>query len=353
MKSRLGLIAILTAMIFVNGSHASFALDNLQPIPIPLPDGSEGIGFDDLGFDAQLGQVLVPAGRTGNLDLIDPLTLTVTTIGGFSAQESFGGGHGEGTTSVDSGQGMLFAIDRSSRQVEVVDPATSTIVGSTSLGGDPDYIRYVELTHEIWITEPDAEQIEVFTVPDESGASPVYAAVIPIQGGPESLVIDETDGFAYTHLWAGVTVAVDLTTRSIVSQWDNGCHGSRGIALDEAQGFLFVGCSEGKAIVLDLNHDGQQLSNFEQGAGVDVISYNPTLRHLYVPSASTATMGILDVAADGTLSLLGVADTANGAHCVTADDQGNAWVCDPDNGQILLFRDSFPPDTEVTPTLER
>jgi hypothetical protein len=97
----------------------------------------------------------------------------------------------------------------------------------------------------------------------------------------------------------------------------------------------------------------QQLSSLEQGAGVDVISYNPTLQHLYVPSASTGTMGILDVAADGTLSLLGMADTAKDAHCVVADEQGNAWVCDPDHGQILLVKDSFPPDTEVTPTVQK
>jgi hypothetical protein len=353
MKNQLSLIALLVMMIFVNGRNLSFALDNLQPIPIALPNGSGGIGFDDLGYDAQLGKILVPAGRTGNLDLIDPVKLTITTISGFTAQDRFAGGHGEGTTSVDSGQGLLFAIDRSSRKLEVVDPATNKIVGSAALDSDPDYVRYVELTHELWITEPDREQIEVFAVPDESEPSPVFAAVIPIKGGPESLVIDKTRGRAYTHLWAGTTEAIDLKTRAVVAEWSNGCGASRGIALDETRGFLFAGCSEGKAVVLDLNHDGQQLSSLEQGAGVDVISYNPTLRHLYVPSASTGTMGILDVASDGTLSLLGVADTAKDAHCVTADDQGNVWVCDPDHGQILLVKDSFPPDTEVTPTVQK
>lgn len=58
-------------------------------------------------------------------------------------------------------------------------------------------------------------------------------------------------------------------------------------------------------------------------------------------SASTATISILDVTDDGTFSLPGMADTANGAHCVTVDDQGNAWVCDPDQGQRLLVRDPF------------
>src|SRR4051812_16680957 len=40
--------------------------------PIALPGGPPGIGFDDLRFSAALGGVLVPAGRSGNVDLIDP-----------------------------------------------------------------------------------------------------------------------------------------------------------------------------------------------------------------------------------------------------------------------------------------
>jgi hypothetical protein len=147
--------------------------------------------------------------------------------------------------------------------------------------------------------------------------------------------------------------AVDLKTRAIVAQWPNGCAGSRGIALDEKQGFLFAGCSEGKAVVLDTNTDGSQLSSLNFGSGVDVISYNPILKHLYIPGASSATMGILEVSTDGKLTLLGTADTASGAHCVTADDLGNAWVCDPDHGQLLLVKDPFPVTATLTPTSDR
>jgi len=293
----------------------------------------------------------VPAGRTGNLDLIDPKTLAITTIAGFSAQTNFGGGHGEGTTSVDAGGGLLFATDRSKMQVDVVDPVAKKIAASASVGGAPDYVRYVEATNELWVTEPDNEQLEIFTL--SSDKSPVHAAFIAIKGGPESLVIDGTRGRAYTHLWSGATVAVDLKTRAIVAQWSNGCAGSRGIALDEKAGFLFAGCSEGKAVVLDLKADGRQLSSLNFGSGVDVISYNPTLKHLYVPGASSATMGILDVAADGKLSLLATADIANGEHCVTADDLGNAWVCDPDHGQLLLIQDPSQPSATLAPTSDK
>jgi hypothetical protein len=98
---------------------------------------------------------------------------------------------------------------------------------------------------------------------------PAHSAFIAVSGGPESLVIDKTHERAYTHLWVGKTVAIDTRRHTIVATWANGCTDSRGIALDEKRGFLFAGCSEGKAVVLDVNHDGQQLSSLTYGSGVD------------------------------------------------------------------------------------
>src|SRR5690348_1744061 len=80
--------------------------------PLPLPDGKPGIGFDDLRFDATLGRLLIPAGRSGNVDLIDPATRAITPIGGFSKIARYDAGHGQSVTSVDAGAGWLFATDR-------------------------------------------------------------------------------------------------------------------------------------------------------------------------------------------------------------------------------------------------
>jgi hypothetical protein len=42
------------------------------PAALPMPGGQAGIGFDDLRFSPELGRVVVPAGRTGRVDLVDP-----------------------------------------------------------------------------------------------------------------------------------------------------------------------------------------------------------------------------------------------------------------------------------------
>ena len=311
------------------------------PAEIVLPGGDAGIGFDDLGYSPSLGKVLAPAGRTGNLDLVDPSTHQVTVIGGFRERGSFGGGHGEGTTSVDEGGGYLFATDRTSETVNVVDPRAGKIAVSAKLAAGPDYVRYVEPTRELWVTEPDRDRIEIFRL-EGSPPRPVHSAFLDVPGGPESLVVDSARGRAYTNLWKDKTLAIDLKSRSIVERWSNGCADSRGIALDRGRDFVFAACAEGKAVVLDAAHGGKILGSVTSGSGVDIIDYDPKLGHLYFPGARSETLAILAVSPEGQLSVLEIRPTAPSAHCVVSDRQGNAYVCDPKRGRLLVIRDSRP-----------
>ena len=326
-------------LILVGGSSAA------QTVTVELPGGSRGIGFDDLQFSPSSKKVLVPGGRTGRLFLVDPASRAVSSIGGFSASETFGGGHGEGITSVGEGENHLFVTDRSAQSLIVVDPASERVTARVKLAASPDYVRYVGATREVWVTEPDKDQIEVFKLAaSESGAAPVHEALIPVTGGPESLVVDATRRRAYTHLWEGTTIAIDLKTRYVVGRWKNLCKGSRGIALDEDRGLVFAGCSEGRAVVLDAARDGRVLDNVETDAtGVDIIDYDPTRHHLYLPGARSAKTAFVSVAADGALKELGSQPSPAGGHCGVSDQAGNVYVCDPKAGRLVVLRDGFPP----------
>jgi hypothetical protein len=306
--------------------------------PLPIPDGTGGIGFDDLLYVKSLDRVLVPAGRTGRLVLVDPATRALTSIGGFSTSAS-AGGHGAGTTSADAGDGLIYASDRNRKAVAVVDPGTKAILETTQLGAGPDYVRWVGPTKEVWVTEPQGKRIEIFKRQTGSGPRLVAAGSMAVNDGPESLVVDEKRGRAYTHTWHDETIALDLQTHRAVARWKNGCKGSRGIALDEARGFLFVGCDEGKAVVLDVAHDGKVLGTATSGNGVDIIAYAPGLKHLYLPGGDSATMAILAVADSGALTVLRTVPTAADAHCVAADATGGVYVCDPKQGRLLVFKD--------------
>jgi DNA-binding beta-propeller fold protein YncE len=304
---------------------------------VELPDGRPGIGFDDLRFSPTHG-VMAPGARTGELDLVDVTTRKVTAISGFAVDPLWFGGHGQGPTSVDEGDGFLFATDRTTEKISVIDPETRRILSTAHLGANPDYARFVSATSEVWVTEPDAQQIEVFTL---SGRSLARSGTISVLGGPESLVIDPMRDRAYTHLWGGATISIDVHSRAGLATWGNGCVGSRGIALDAARGFLFAGCDEGRGTVLDVANGGAMLGNLQvSSTGVDVIDYSPSLMHLYLPGKDSGTMTIAEVSSSGSLTLRSTVTTVGGAHCVAADDRGNAWVCDQDNGELLIYPDT-------------
>src|SRR5713101_921113 len=155
--------------------------------PIALPGGEGGIGFDDLGFSASLRKVLVPAGRTGTLDLVDPETRELVSIRGFARSSTFRGGHSEGITSVDEGGGFLFVTDRTAQWLNVVDPEKRSVASSARLASGPDYVRFVAETNEIWVTQPSAERIKVFRLRSKETPKPEHTSFIDVHDGQETL----------------------------------------------------------------------------------------------------------------------------------------------------------------------
>lgn len=307
---------------------------------------SGGIGFDDLWFSSELHAVLAPAGGTGCVQLFDSASGSQTSLCGISPGATYAGGHGEGTTSADFGAGFVFAIDRSSQSLQVVDPKTKQVTSKAPLAGGPDYVRWVSSKREVWVTEPDEEQIEVFAFGSDGPPKLARTGTIAVKGGPESLVIDAEHNRAFTHLWRGSTVPINIADRSVGKPFPNGCDGSRGIALDAVRGQLFAGCSEGKAVALDIEHGGKVIGSVNTPSGVDIISLNLSLHHLYVPAASDGSVSVLSVGLQGTLRKLGAFLAEKGTHCATGDDRARVWVCAPGTGTLMVFDDTFPPTAE-------
>src|SRR5262249_16392820 len=170
----------------------------------------------------------------------------------------------------------------------------------------------------------------------------VHKGAIDVPGGPESLAIDATRGRAYTHTWEDASVAIDLKSHKEVARWKNGCKPSRGIALEDKRGLLFVGCDEGKATVLDLSQNGKKVGEAPTASGVDIIAYAPSLGHLYVPGGDSAMLTILGVGAGGRLDVLGSAPVAADSHCVAAGDAGTGYVCERKQGSLAGCKTALP-----------
>ena len=341
--------AVVVLMVFMLAAcSAELNPSNVPAEVVELPNSSGPISFDDMVYDTRLSKVLVPANETGNLILVDPDTRDIHVISGFTPQKN-ADGQNEGITSITSGHDLFFATNRGALSLSVIDPSSGAILTSTAVMSTPNYVRYVSATDELWVTEMALGQIEVFSLPEGKDITPVHSGVIPIPDGPESLEIDKLHGLAYTNRpEKGVTEVINVFTRNIVKEWGNGCSQARGLALDVNNGFLFVACKEGKVVMLDTNNEGAQLASLSFGGDLDLISYNPSLKHLYLPSSASAILVILQVAEEAngsgtgtSLIRLGTADTALGANCVISDDHNNIWVCDPKHGRLLFIKDIF------------
>lgn len=309
------------------------------PVVVAIPGGHAGLDLDDLAFVPALGRVVVPAGQTGRLLLIDPATLATSQIDGVTAPAAGGRApDGAATSSVNYGDGYLFASNHAPAQIVVIDAHDGKVVDRTALASGPDYVRYLASPGEVWVTEPRAKQIEVFAFSHAPSVALKPVATIAVPGGPESLVFDPVRHRAYANLWGSETVAIDLDRHALVAHWKNTCEGSRGLALDEAHAHLFVGCTEGKVVTLDLAHDGRQIASAAAGKGIDIISYSPALHRLYVPAGKSANLSVFDVSAAGALAPVATYPAAAHAHCVTDDDHGTAFVCDPRGGNILVYK---------------
>ena len=88
--------------------------------------------------------------------------------------------------------------------------------------------------------------------------------------------------------------------------------------------------------------DRKQRGAAPAGKGVDIIAYSAALAHLYIPGGDSATLTIISVDEHGKLGVLGTTPAAADSHCVTTDDTGHAYVCDPKHGALLLVSDPYP-----------
>jgi hypothetical protein len=308
--------------------------------PLELPGGSAGIGFDDMTYSAGLAQVLVPAGRTGDVDLVAPSTEAVTSVTGFSTSASYGGDTSFGVTSAIEGNDVIYATDRTSKTLAAVDPATRKITETFTLASTPGYVRYVAATQEVWVTEPAAAQIEVVAVHAPDGGPGLAQVGTIAVDGAESLELDGTSGTAFTNSPKS-TIALDVTTHKIANTWPNGCTTARGLAVDPMNGWVIVGCNEGRLVVLS-ETSGSMLGAVSLGAGVDRLAYDASRTRAYVPiPSSPGAMGVIVLSAKGVPTIAGSVEAPDGAHCAVAPGGGEVFVCAPAKGQLVYLFDPF------------
>jgi DNA-binding beta-propeller fold protein YncE len=307
----------------------------LMSAAIALPGGPP-VGVDYLAYDAARDRIWVPAGNTGNVDVVDVATGQVTTVGGFATRASRRAGRPKmGPSSVTIANGVVWIGNRGDDRLCAFDARTLKKGACVGLASMPDGLAWVAPTHELWVTTPGDDTLTIIGV---SAGKPGAPAVVKLDGAPEGYAVDGARGVFYTNLEdKDRTLAIDVRTRKVTATFAPGCgaEGPRGLALDAAGRLLFVACTSG-VVALDLAHDGKAVGRLETGGGVDNIDYHPGRRLLYVASPDDGTLTIARVGPAGALTAVATAPTAKGARNAVVDARGTAYVPDSPEGKLIV-----------------
>jgi DNA-binding beta-propeller fold protein YncE len=307
---------------------------------VALPGGPP-VGMDYLAYDPTTNRVWVPAGNTGNVDVLDVATGKLTAIPGLTTAPSRRPDRPRmGPSSAVVGDGVVWIGNRGDGKVHAFDARTLAARGVVSLPSMPDGIAYVKATHELWVTTPRDQTISIANVANAAAPGPV--ATIKLDGDPEGFAVDGARGAFYTNLEdKDRTLTLDIKTRKVIASWPSGCgsEGPRGLALDAERRWLFVACTDG-ATVWDLAPVGGQvgkvLGRIKTGGGVDNLDYDPRRRLLFVASGKDGNMVVAHVDDHGALQKVAVAVTAKGARNPVLDAKGTAYVEDAPNGRLIV-----------------
>jgi len=306
----------------------------LATTSVALP-GDPPVGMDYLAFDAVNHRVWIPAGNTGNIDVLDVVTGKLTTLGGFPTRPSSRPNRPPmGPSSATVGAGKVWVGNRGDNTVCAFDGRSLEKQRCIQLAVMPDGVQYVAATDELWITTPADQSLVIV------GVKTAALSHLKLDGDPEGYAVDEARGVFYTNLEdKDRTLAIDLKTRKVLSSWTPGCgkEGPRGLALDGARRLLLVACTDG-AVSLDLAHDGKVVGRIKTGAGVDNLEYAAQARRLYIASGADGMLTVADVADGGAIKSVAQVATATGARNPILDGAGTLYVEDSAGGRLIVVR---------------
>jgi DNA-binding beta-propeller fold protein YncE len=306
----------------------------LYATAIPLP-GARPVGMDYLAYDRATNRVWIPAGNTGNVDVFDVATGKLTAIGGFATAAPRRPGRPRmGPSSATVGEGVVWIGNRANNQLAAFDERTLSPRGVIELPSTPDGLAYVRTTHELWATTPGSKTVTIAKAETKTTAAIV---TIGLDGAPEGYAVDDRRGIFYTNLEdRDRTVAIDIKTRRVLDTWPSGCgvEGPRGLALDVAQRWLFVACTDGVG-AFDAGR-GKSLGRIRTAGGVDNLDYQASTRLLFIASAKGGALIVAHVDDLGTPRTVVSIPTAQGARNAVLDASGAAYVPDSTNGRLLV-----------------
>lgn len=304
---------------------------------LALPGASPaGVAMDYLLYNPRTNTVWVPAGNTGQVDVIDAATGAIARVTGFATQEVERGGQKRivgPSVAVLGEPGTVYVGSRGDSSVCAVDEAALARAACVTLDASPDGMLFVADRHEVWVTTPRDASIRVL---DATTLTQTARIVLP--GSPEGFAADPDHHRVYTNLEdKDVTLAIDSASRATLATWPDHCGeaGPRGLRLAAPAPILLVACG-GKIESLDTAHDGAPLGALATGDGLDDFEYTADDHRVYAGAAKAGTLTVAQLDAQGGLAPIAQVATRAGARNGVVSKDGRVFLSHSQGSEIVI-----------------
>jgi DNA-binding beta-propeller fold protein YncE len=280
-RTRLAAVGALAASVLI-GLPASAASPPLQltgRIALPHVRGR----IDHLAYDFSTQQLFVAALGNDTVELVDVRRQRVTSIPGFREPQGVAVAANGTLVAVANGEGS---------GVDLLDGRDGHRVREIPLGNDSDNLRYDAGSRHLFVGFGGGALAEI------DPAAGTRLGEVRLPGHPESFQLDPGSSRMFVNVpSANAVEVVDRTTRQVVQTWPLGTHGRANypMALDAADGRLFVGCRAPSRVLVFDTRRGVEAASFDTVGDADDMFYEPSSRRLYVSGGE----GFVDVVQQG------------------------------------------------------
>jgi YVTN family beta-propeller protein len=326
MNSRLVALLLTLGTIVISGSTtltdsnapaSSAAYAPVKEIPI----GGAG-GWDYLSIDPDAHRLYVSHGT--KIVVVD--TDQNTVVGEIADTP---GVHGF-AIAADLGRG--FSSNGREDKVSIVDLKTLQTIQKVGTAGNPDAITYLPATHEVYAMNGRGQSATVI-----DGKTGAVVTTIPLGGKPESAVADAKASRLYINIEDKSTIAVvDTKAHAVVATWPIAPgEEATGIAFDDQNHRLFVGCSNKMMLMLD-STNGKVVTSVPAGDGIDATWFDADTRLAF----SSAREGVVTIAKEES------ADTLVTVQTLKTAPGSRTMALDPKTHRIYLAAANFGPPAQ-------
>ena len=306
------LLPVLFVLAATTVAHAAEPYHLLKEIPA----GGDG-GWDYLSVDSAAQRLYVSHGtKVVVIDLAkDVVAGEITNTPGV---------HGLAPCP-DLGLGVTS--NGRENKASIVDLKTLQTLSKVTTGGNPDGMLYEPGQKEVYLFNGRGESATV--IDPKTGK---VVATIPLGGKPEFAAADVKAGLVFNNLEdKNELVAIDTKTHTVKNRWPIAPgEEASGLAFDEKNHRLFLGCGGSKTMVMMDSQSGKVLASVPIGDGVDANSFDP------------ATMLAFASCSDGTVTIAKEdGDKLTVVQTLKTEKGSRTMVLDPATHKIYLAAAKF------------